>query len=42
MRDILGFYLDFESQPEAAEAGRGGEELQDFYELFDDDNGRDE
>ena len=42
MRDILGFYLDFELQPEAAEAGRGGEELQDFYELFDDDDGRDE
>eukprot|EP00320_Phaeocystis_rex_P011895 CAMPEP_0119076818 /NCGR_PEP_ID=MMETSP1178-20130426/90006_1 /TAXON_ID=33656 /ORGANISM="unid sp, Strain CCMP2000" /LENGTH=59 /DNA_ID=CAMNT_0007059131 /DNA_START=1 /DNA_END=180 /DNA_ORIENTATION=- len=31
MRDILGFYLDFESQPEAAVSA----EDEEFFGLFD-------
>ena len=37
MRDILGFYLDFESQPEVA-----ADDKEDFFGLFDHDDEREE
>ncbi len=39
MRDILGFYLDFES---ASTPRPLGEDTEDFYELFDRDDERQE
>ena len=39
MRDILGFYLDFESTSTPRPLG---EDTEDFYELFDRDDERQE
>ena len=39
MRDILAFYLDFES---ASTPRPLGEDTEDFYELFDRDDEREE